>query len=105
MQRFVWAIWLSLSAVLAGSIAHAQLPDPRRDQVAAATARAVDRLRAQISTEQLGRGVTVGDVLRSTGGTDNFVKTLQRAQMIGGPRWLDDQTCQVRLEITGPRVA
>ena len=59
----------------------------------------------QIAAEPVGRGITVGDMLDATDGNDFLVKTLQRAQMIGGPRWLDDQTCQVRLEISGTRVA
>ncbi len=90
---------------LTAAMSFAQLPDPKREQAAAATARAVERLRVQIAAEPVGRGVTVGDMLDATGGNDTLVKTLQRAQMIGGPRWLDDQTCQVRLEISGPRVA
>src|SRR5688500_5737051 len=105
MSRTNWAIWITLAVTLIAASLHAQVPNPRRDQVAAATARAVERLRAQIAREQVGRNVTVADILKSTGGNDNLVKTLQRSQMIGGPRWLDDQTCQVRLEIAGPRVA
>jgi hypothetical protein len=81
------------------------MTDARRDQVTAATARAVERLRLQIAAEPVGRGITVGDVLDATKSNDTFVKTLQRSQMIGGPRWLDDQTCQVRLEISGTRAA
>jgi hypothetical protein len=77
----------------------------RRDQIDAATARAVDRLRTQIAREEVGRNLTVGDLLKATRGNDILTKTIQRAQMIGGPRWIDEQTCQVRLEIAGPRVA
>ena len=38
-------------------------------------------------------------------GTTSSSRRSNAAQMIGGPRWLDDQTCQVRLEISGTRVA
>src|SRR4051812_47795684 len=103
-MRCRMSIWVILLVVLAPAvIAHAQ--DSRRDQIAAANARAVDALLAQISQERVGRNVTVGDLLNKTNSTDTFVKTLQRAQQIGGPRWIDDQTCQVRLEISGQRVA
>src|SRR6185437_16122509 len=105
MTRTRWAIWMMCVVALTAAMSIAQLPDPKRDQAAAATARAVDRLRAKIAAEPVGRGITVGDMLDATDGNDFLVKTLQRAQMIGGPRWLDDQTCQVRLEISGTRVA
>ena len=79
--------------------------ESRREQISAATSRAVEALRNQISQEPVGRNVTVGDVLAATNGAGTLRKTLCRAQMIGGPRWIDDQTCQVQLEMGGPRVA
>jgi len=90
-----------LGLILCAS-AHAQ--DARHDQIAAATARAVDLLRAQIAQEPIGRNLTVQDLLDRTNSSDTLTKTLQRSQMIGGPRWIDPQTCQVRLDISGPRV-
>src|SRR4051812_20498107 len=90
-----------LTLLLTGA-AYAQ--DARRDQIAAATCRAVDLLRNEIAQEPIGRNVTVSELLDRTNSTDTFNKTLQRAQMIGGPRWIDEQTCQVRLDISGPRV-
>ena len=76
-----------------------------RDQIAAATGRALDALRAQIAAESIGTGLTVQDLLDKTRSTKTLMKTLRRAQQIGGPRWLDPQTCQVRLEIGGPMIA
>ena len=70
-----------------------------RDQIAAATGRALESLRAQITAETIGNGLTVQDLLDKTRTTKKFMQTLRRAQQIGGPRWLDPQTCQVRLEI------
>ncbi len=109
MKQRAWAIWIGFIVAIVAPmtpIAWSQpARDTRRDQQTAATARAVDRLRQQIAGEPISRNMTVGNVLDATGGTDTFTKTLQRAQMIGGPRWLDDQTCQVRLEISGPRAA
>jgi hypothetical protein len=77
--------------------------DDRREQISAATARAVEGLRMQIAAEPIGRNLTVGDLLKATNGAATLGKTLARAQMIGGPRWIDEQTCQVQLEISGPR--
>src|SRR5947207_5178297 len=84
--------------------ATAYAQDARRDQIAAATCRAVDLLRNEIAQESIGRNVTVSELLDRTNSTDTFNKTLQRSQMIGGPRWIDEQTCQVRLDISGPRI-
>jgi hypothetical protein len=95
--------------VLTG-LARAQDPtptDPRiaRDQIAAATSRALEALRGQVSAEPVIDGVSVQDLLDKTNGNRKLMQTLRRAQQIGGPRWLDSQTCQVRLEIGGPMVA
>jgi len=76
-----------------------------RDQIAAANSRALDNLRQQVSAESIGQGVTVADLLYKTYSNKTLMKTLARAQQIGGPRWLDADTCQVRLEIGGPVVA
>lgn len=111
-----WAIWVGLTAGVAAPFVAAVAappaaaapdelsPEVRRDQIAAATARAVELLRSQIAREPIGRNLTVQDLLERTGGHDYLVKTLQRAQQIGGPRWPDPQTCQVQLDISGPRV-
>ena len=101
------SFWLIILMLLLGlsSVRAQDARNSRREQIDAATARAVDGLHRQISQESLARNVTVGDLLDRTNSHDELDKTLQRAQMIGGPRWIDDQTCQVRLEISGPRVA
>src|SRR4051794_41760916 len=61
-------------------------PNLRRDQKAAATARAVELLRAQIGREPIGRNITVQNLLDKTGGADYLVAVLQRAEQIGGAR-------------------
>jgi hypothetical protein len=94
-----------LSLVLVGVAFSAPEQDSRRAQVDAATANAVEALRTQIGDTQLSRNLTVQDVLDRTHGNETLSKALWRAQQIGGPRWLDSQTCQVRLEISGTRVA
>jgi hypothetical protein len=91
--------------VILAATALASAQDARRDQLAAATSRAVDLLRSQIAQEPIGRNLTVQDLLDRTNSSDTLTKTLQRSQMIGGARWIDQQTCQVRLDISGPKVA
>jgi hypothetical protein len=103
MNRLTLASCVILLVTLAmSSFAPAQ--DTRRDQVAAANSRALDALRAQVTAEPIAQGITVQNLLDRTGSAKTFMKTLARAQQLGGPRWVD-QTCQVRLEIAGPRVA
>lgn len=76
-----------------------------RPQVAAATTEAVANLREQIERTPITLHVTVGEFLRRTGGSDDLTKTLARAELVGGPRWVDADTCQIQLEISGPRIA
>jgi hypothetical protein len=102
------AIFIVMLVVATGAaVAQAQQADAktRQEQVAAATSNAVASLRDQIAQQSMARNLTVGEFLNRTEGNDALNKTLQRAEQIGGPRWVDDQTCQVRLEITGQRVA
>src|SRR5688572_25122037 len=87
--------------VLATSL-HAQ--DARREQIAAANSRALESLRREVSRTSIGGGLTVKDLLDRTNGHDTLMKTLARAQQIGGPRRLDEHTYQVRLDISGARV-
>lgn len=78
--------------------------DARRDQVAAATAEAVSRLHEQIARSPIASNLTVGDLLNQTNSSAVLDQTLQRSQLIGGPRWINEGVCQVRLEISGARV-
>jgi hypothetical protein len=81
--------------------------DDRADQpqVAAATSVAITRLRDQIEQMPLTSHLTVEEFLRRTGGADELSRALARAELVGGPRWIDADTCQVQLEMSGPRVA
>jgi hypothetical protein len=79
--------------------------DLRDAQIDAATANAIEALRADVADERLSPKVTVQDLLKKTDASNELMKTLRRAQRVGGPRWIDDQTCQVRLELAGDRVA
>jgi hypothetical protein len=73
-------------------------------QVAAAAGDAVCRMRADIESQPLGPALSVGDFLRQTQSTDELTQALRHADQIGGPRWIDDQTCQVKLSIGSRQV-
>ncbi|MEO6437310.1 MAG: hypothetical protein ABIP55_16325 [Tepidisphaeraceae bacterium] len=103
-MRLRWSRLLVVLATLS-LMSSVRAQDARRDQVAAANGRALEALRMQVSTEPIGAGVTVSDLLRKTNSGKTFDRVLARAQQIGGPRWIDAQTCQVRLEIAGPAVS
>ncbi len=75
-----------------------------RAQVSAATANALAALRRDIFAARITSTLTVELFLEQTESGDAMDETIQRAQQIGGPRWIDDQTCQVKLEISGARV-
>src|SRR5947207_3320961 len=79
--------------------------EDRGSQVAAATAQAVQSLKSQITALPIARNLTVQELLDRTGGEDEFVSALERSEQIGAPRWIDEHTCQVKLEISGDRVA
>lgn len=96
---------LSLALVMGMTFGVGRSSGAPRDQVAAANGRALEGLRAQVVSEPIGENLTVADLLSKTGTGKKFNQVLARAQQIGGPRWLDGQTCQVRLEIAGPVVA
>jgi hypothetical protein len=103
MQSRSFILFVLAGVMLASVRTRAQ--DTHRDQIAAANWRALEDLRAQVSAEPIANGVTVADLLNKTRSTRTLMKTLARAQQIGGPRWLDADTCQVRLEIGGPVIA
>src|SRR5689334_1375228 len=105
-MRFMWL--LAAALLVPGALARAQQDVSRdqRDQITrAATDRALEALRAQVAAEPIGSNLTAQDLLDKTNGTRKLMQTLRRAQQIGGPRWLDSQTCQVRLEIGGKAIA
>ena len=78
---------------------------PDRPQIAAAQDEAVVHLREQIERTSLTSRLTVGEFLRRTGATDDLTHALARAEIRGGPRWVDADTCQIQLDISGQRVA
>ena len=91
--------------VLLAADVFAQADRASRDQERAATEAAVRGLKEAAGKELIAPNVTVATLLDRTKGHDRLFKELSRAQKIGGTRWVDDKTCQVRLEIAGNRVA
>jgi hypothetical protein len=78
--------------------------DRLQSQITAAASNAVEKLAADVFDEQIGVDLTVADFVHDTSSLDRLMDLLRQSQQIGGPRWLDDQTCQVKLAIEGPRV-
>jgi hypothetical protein len=75
--------------------------EPPRAQVIAATKDAVANLTDEVYRVSLTRSLSLGEFVQRTRSADEFSKVLQRAQQIGGPRWIDDHTCQIELQISG----
>jgi hypothetical protein len=102
-MRRTWT-WILVALLTGGSVAAAQVRDARRAQVDAAVFNAVEGLYREVTRSPVTGAVTVGELVERVGGRAELIRALQGAQEIGGPRWLDDQTAQVRLEISGSRV-
>jgi hypothetical protein len=74
-------------------------------QLDAATVDARETLRQDILSFPLTPDLSVGQLVdRSAGGSSEVAKLLQNAQQRGGTRWTTDQTCEVRLEVSGDDV-
>src|SRR5258706_4588949 len=70
----------------------------RSDCVRAATSNAVRNLYDEVGRQQLTDKLSVRAYLRSIKLEDDFLKTLQSAEQVGDPRWVNSM-CQVQLEI------
>lgn len=79
-----------------------QQPGP---QISAAAADAMESLQRHVLNANVSPTMTLRDLLDRVGGREELIKSLHAAQQIGGPRWLDDQTVQVRLLLDGGQVA
>jgi hypothetical protein len=103
MNRALLLILLAL--ILLVPLARAAAPQPASPQIAAALADAHESLRAQVLGTVISRNVTVGELLARVGGQVELDQALTKAQQIGGIRWLDDQTAQLRIGVEGSDVA
>lgn len=103
--RIMWLVMLAAMLSSASLLRAAGVDDVRREQVAAANSQALIELRRAIYAEPIGGGYTVRDLIERTGSKKRFAESIARAHQIGGPRWLGDDTCQVKLEIPAAVVA
>ena len=76
--------------------------DDRRDLVLAARQAALDELVRTVLTMPIETRVTVGDVAESA--QADLEKLMTHAEQIGGPRWIEPQAVQVRMELSGQHV-
>lgn len=74
-------------------------------RVDAAIADARESLRQKVLAARVTPEISVGDLITRVSAADELGKALGTADQLGGPRWLGDQTVQVRLSIDGRRVA
>jgi hypothetical protein len=108
-NQFILACSVLVAATVVACTANAAVvqsdDDVRRLQVSAASMNAIDRLRDDIASQRLNPQMTVAQFLDAVNGWPTLHAELTKARQLGGPRWLDEQTAQVRLEIPASRVA
>lgn len=75
------------------------------DTIRAATARAVWALYDRVAAQPLTPNLNVGAYLKHMELVEEFTRLLRQADQLGGPRWIDEYTCQVQLEISAMRMA
>jgi hypothetical protein len=93
---------LAMGILVVGICASAWAADPDvRERISAARQSAVGGLLEQINAAQLVPNLTIEDFLDRTRGEEELRAELMTVEPTGGPRWLDEKTCQVRLEVPG----
>jgi hypothetical protein len=100
---FTIALVATCVVVVEGDRAFAQdraTSSESRPEIASATSVARANLRATIDEVVVAPpDVSVGAFVRQTNGDDRVNAVVSTAKQIGGPRWLDERTCQVRLSV------
>jgi hypothetical protein len=76
-----------------------------RDTKEQAIEDARQRLKQEILATEVGDGRTVETLLREKGLEHELDRQLADVKPVGGARWLDERSCQVRMELPGERVA
>lgn len=76
----------------------------RQAQIGAAISEALDSLHREIASIPFGKDFTAGALVERTNSQDQIDALCQKAEQIGGARWLDDQTVEVRMELSGDAV-
>ncbi|MCC6239949.1 MAG: hypothetical protein IT448_06605 [Phycisphaerales bacterium] len=107
---FISAVSISLAVGLSGGAAWVSaqtgtVVDTRLVQIRAASADAMASLQQQIGTMVLADGVTIGSLVQKTSTQTQLAQLLEQARQIGGPRWLDAHTVQIRLELSGAAIS
>jgi hypothetical protein len=74
------------------------------ETVRAANRRAVEALFDQVAANTITSKVTVGSLVKKLDAKDEFLRTFFRADQIGGPRWIDESTVQVQLEVPTDKI-
>ncbi|HEX4795268.1 MAG TPA: hypothetical protein VH370_15840 [Humisphaera sp.] len=95
---------LLLALLLASPLWAAEDPS-RIAQIDAARSDAIDALRREILAASILPDATVQNLVEKAGGEGVISKALTGAQQMGGPRWIDDQTCQITMSIEGETIA
>lgn len=95
----------SIFALLIATSATVALANPRQEQLNAAHANAVSALRSQVGNAPLAADLTVNQLIVKLDAEDQLMATIRRSEQIGGPRWLDANTCQIQLRLDGRQIA
>jgi hypothetical protein len=77
----------------------------RDERVATALSAANANLRQQVLHAPLGETLHVSDFLARQDDLSDLDRALQNAQPVGGTRWVDEQVCQVRLELPASKIS
>jgi hypothetical protein len=97
---------LPAEAASAPSTNAADSPGTHETQLDAATIDARESLEQDILSFPLTADLTLGQFIDPlAGGNEEVSKVVQNARQRGGTRWTEDQTCEVRLEVSGDVVA
>jgi hypothetical protein len=83
----------------------AQAEPTTRDTTEQAIQDARQKLKQEIMATEIETGQTVGALLREKGKEQELDRQLAEINPVGGARWLDERSCQVRIEVPGDQVA
>jgi chemotaxis regulatin CheY-phosphate phosphatase CheZ len=106
MARSHAAVALALCAGLwacAGAGASAEPTTAQSTDQAIQDAR--EKLKQEVLATEVEPGRTVGALLKEKGMEEELNRQLDEVKPVGGARWLDERSCQVRMELPGERVA
>lgn len=91
-------------AVALGVSAPLRAIPPGQAQVVAARANAVEKLLADVLDERISVDLTIQQFVEQTNGMSALNHAVLEADPVGGPRWVDDQTCLVKLSLPREKV-